>query len=378
MTPGTHPLVFIYKVVKYVNARKGQFIDPNLRFSFDEILSYQRFLNIIYSSRGLGKTYKVKTWGTSRFEKFEERFIYLRRYDTDLINMKGFFDDLSGEDEEKKEHWKVRSKGDERLFLYDGEIGGYFGSFTSLAHTRSVSFSGVVNVFFDEFMAGLGQRYRKDEFNEFLSIIDTLNRYTCDNMRIFLLGNNVTLYNPYFLELGYTGSHAGEFWAPVRKGPLKPGECGYKYDTVIQRVEPNGELLDAFKNSRFGRFIEGSEYANHSLYNKTLTENYDFIGKKSGDSYPMFNFLVDKIFYSVWCSSKTGRFFVCNGKVNDVVTYSSGGNDGFSEGTFNINALKLNGKYKYFVNAYNTGYLYFENLRCKSAALKIMRDVMRL
>lgn len=352
-------------------------IDNNYRYNMNEILSYDRFLNMIYGGRGIGKTYSAKDWCTSRFENYGERFIYIRRHDTDLVNMKSFFNDFTGKQESKKEHWTVRAKKDDRCFLYNGEVGGYFGSFTSL-RKKSIVFDKLVNVVIDEFMVMSGQRYMKNEFDVFLTIIDTLNRFACNNMRIIMLANNTSLYNPYFLEIGYSGSSSGEFWAPKRKGPLKPGETNFKYDTVIQRVDTNENLKAAFRASRFGQFIEGSEYAEHSIENKSLLDKNEFLSKKTGDCVSMFNFVIDGYVYSVWCSSNTGFLYVCPNKSDAPITYSAGDSNDFMVGTYSIYALKKEAKYNFLVDAYNTGRLFYENNRCKSASFKMMRNIMRI
>lgn len=353
-------------------------IDNTYRYNLNEILSYGRFLNMIYGGRGIGKTYAAKKWCTSRFENYGERFIYIRRHDTDLVNMESFFNDFTGTEESKKEHWSVNPKKKEKTFLCDGEVGGYYGSYTSLSR-KSIVFENLVNVVIDEFMTLEGQRYWKDEFNsKFLTVIDTLNRFACNNMRVIMLANNTSLYNPYFLEIGYTGYAPGEFWAPKQKGPLLPGETGFKYHTVVQRVETDERLKAAFRASVFGQFIEGSDYAQHSIENRSLIDKNEFISKKTGDCMSMCNFYVDGNIYSLWCSAKTGFLYVCSGMSDARVTYSACESSDFRVGTYSIYALKKDERYQVLVDAYNTGRLFYENNRCKNAAFKMMRNIMRI
>ena len=358
--------------------KKGfSLIDNTYRYSIDKLLSYDRFLSIAYGGRRIGKTYSTKAWATSRFEKREDRFLYIRRHNTQLVNMKDFFSDFTGECEYKKKSWTVRTKEKEPYFLYDGEIGGYYSYFTQLIN-KGIIFENVGVIIFDEFMTTGGyQRYMPNEFNDFLGIIATLNSFMRNDMRVILLANNTSLYNPYFLNIGYTGSAVGEFWAPKLKGELPEGETGYKYDTVIQRVDTDERLKAAFRNSRFGRFIAGSDYAEHSIENKSLLDTNDFIRKKTGDCSPIFNFIIDGSSYSVWCSLRDGSMYVAAGKSQALYTYSASDKD-FVEGAFSIYSLKANEKYKYMVDAYNGGRMFYESSKCKSAAIKMMSNIMRV
>lgn len=361
-----------------LNKHGFSIVDDKYRYSIESILSYNRFLNIIYGGRSIGKTYSAKCWASTRAERGKGRFIYIRRHDTQLINMSSFFADCTGPNAYKKEKWTVSTKKKEPYFIYDGEVAGYYSSLNDLMN-KSIVFEDVANVIIDEFMVSGGyQRYMPDEFNCFLNVIDTLNRYVRNDMKVIMLSNNTSLYNPYFLEIGYTGSSVGEFWAPKLKGELPPDETAFKYHTVIQRVETNENLKAAFRNSAFGRFIQNSTYAEHAIENRSLFDTNDFISKKTGDCIPMFNFIADKNMYSVWSSTKTGYIYVCNGKSNSSVTFSANMGSDFVEGTYSIYSLKIDGKYKFLVNAYNSGRLFYENSRCKNAAFKMMRNIMRI
>lgn len=77
-------------------------------------------------------------------------------------------------------------------------------------HSKGISFPKVRTVFFDEFLTnGL---YLPDEVNIFQNLMSSFVRERGD-VRIFLIGNTVNKFSPYFSELGLT--HVGE---------MKPGD----------------------------------------------------------------------------------------------------------------------------------------------------------
>ena len=58
-------------------------------------------------------------------------------------------------------------------------------------------------IIFDEFIKHLGfERYLDNEFNCFLGAIDAVCRYK-NEVKVYCLSNAVSLYNPYFLEIGF-------------------------------------------------------------------------------------------------------------------------------------------------------------------------------
>ena len=75
----------------------------NIFYSYDKVLSYNAFLNILIGERGVGKTYGAKKYVINRFLKKNKQFVYIRRYETDLIESVGsssdnkFFEQIKNE-----------------------------------------------------------------------------------------------------------------------------------------------------------------------------------------------------------------------------------------------------------------------------------------
>ena len=77
----------------------------------------------------------------------------------------------------------------------------YAFSLSDVEHDKSISYPTVTTILFDEFLTR-GQ-YLQDEFIIFMNVLSTIIRQR-DNVKIFMLGNTVNKYSPYFNELGLT------------------------------------------------------------------------------------------------------------------------------------------------------------------------------
>lgn len=75
----------------------------------------------------------------------------------------------------------------------------YAFAISSEEHYKSVSFPKIYNILLDEFISR--SYYLPDEFILFTSILSTIIR-TKDEVKIFMCGNTIGKYNPYFSEMG--------------------------------------------------------------------------------------------------------------------------------------------------------------------------------
>ena len=68
-----------------------------------------------------------------------------------------------------------------------------------MEHDKSISYPDVTTCIFDEFLTR--QYYLPDEFILFMNVLSTIIRHR-DNVTIYMLGNTVNKYCPYFKEMG--------------------------------------------------------------------------------------------------------------------------------------------------------------------------------
>lgn len=184
-------------------------------YNLKKILSFNADYNVIIGERSNGKTYGVLKHCIEEYIKNKNRFVYIRRWKEDIIGKRGdvIFTSLIQNGEISKltngEYTNAILQGGKFYFAnYDDKLkkfipsSDYFCHLVSLSdmeHDKSLSFSGVTNIVFDEFLTR--RYYLKDEFMLFMNVLSTIIRDRKD-VKIFMLGNTVNKYCPYFTELG--------------------------------------------------------------------------------------------------------------------------------------------------------------------------------
>lgn len=184
-------------------------------YNLKKILSYNADYNLIIGERSNGKTYSVLKHCIEEYTRNKNRFVYIRRWKEDIVGKRGdvIFTALIQNNEifklTKGEYTNAILQGGKFYFAnYDDKLkkfipsSDYFCHLISLSdmeHDKSLSFSGVTNIVFDEFLTR--RYYLKDEFMLFMNVLSTIIRDRKD-VKIFMLGNTVNKYCPYFTELG--------------------------------------------------------------------------------------------------------------------------------------------------------------------------------
>ena len=181
-------------------------------YDIKPLLELNAEYNIIMGERSNGKTYSVLKTMLEHFMKTGEYGVYLRRYADEILpaNIKGLFQPFERELEKmsKGRYNHIAYRGREYLIgKYDFEKDKWeqkeplcFAAALNTWESAKGPDRGVVGiVLFDEF---LSRRYYLT--NEFLSFQNVLSSFMRDraNARIFLVGNTVSFYSPYFEEFG--------------------------------------------------------------------------------------------------------------------------------------------------------------------------------
>lgn len=170
-----------------------------------------------FGERSNGKTYSALSYALDRWKKYGEQFAYIRRFGEDVKkkNLGTLFDghvehgkiaEISG-----GEYGMVEYKiGRFYLANYDPEIRkldmsqdpiGFAFDLNSMEHHKSVSYPKITTIIFDEFLSRAG--YLNNEFVLFTNTLSTIIRNR-SNVKIFMIGNTVNKYCPYFSEMGLT------------------------------------------------------------------------------------------------------------------------------------------------------------------------------
>ena len=169
--------------------------------------------------RSNGKSFAVEERGLKKYIESggKEQMAIIRRYDVDLQGKKGadVFTHFVNNPEKgnmiaKMTHgewtdvycysrrWYLcRWENDKRLV--DSKPFCFGFTLAGMEHDKSLSFPGITTILFDEFMTR--QFYLIDEFVTFTNVLSTIIRER-DNVKIYMCGNTVNKYNPYFKEMG--------------------------------------------------------------------------------------------------------------------------------------------------------------------------------
>lgn len=186
-------------------------------YSLNQILSRHAQYNIIFGERSNGKTYAVLKHGIQNYCKNGKQMAIVRRWKEDLRGKRGaaMFDSLVANDEIRRitngEYTTVYHYSGRWYFSnFDEKTGkqvpspepfAYAFALSDMEHDKSSSYPNITTIMFDEFLTR--QYYLPDEFVTFMNVVSTIVRYRRD-VTIFMLGNTVNKYCPYFKELGLT------------------------------------------------------------------------------------------------------------------------------------------------------------------------------
>lgn len=171
------------------------------------ILGTSAVFKVIFGQRSNGKTYGTLKHCLETFRDKHRTFVYIRRWGEDIVvkNMAKLFDplpikDIFGENYVIKFFRGAFILHDENEEEEDQTL-GWAVSLSAVAHTKSQTFADCKIVVFDEFLQLRSEKKMKAETDAFFQTLSSILR-TKDDGEIFLLGNTVSRYSPYFAILG--------------------------------------------------------------------------------------------------------------------------------------------------------------------------------
>jgi hypothetical protein len=184
-------------------------------YSLKKILAEKADYNIIIGERSNGKTYACLEHILTDYIMNGNEGAYIRRWRDDITGKRadtvfnslvsngyvtkiteGEFDSIiysrGGWHLAKFDEKERKMKAEKNAFCYAFSL-------SDVEHDKSTSFPNVVNIVFDEFLTR--RYYLPDEFILFMNVLSTIIRDR-ENVKIFMLGNTVNKYCPYFDEMG--------------------------------------------------------------------------------------------------------------------------------------------------------------------------------
>lgn len=337
-------------------------IDSKIFYNYDKLFSYSdAIFYFVLGERGVGKTYGAIVKAVKTFMKTGQQFVYLRRYKTELDTaVPKFFDALIENEEFGDVELKVVQSRKMSKFLVDGEVAGYAIALSTANILKSTSFSKVSLIVFDEFIIDKGAYHylRNNECEALLDIVETIGRLR--DIKVLFLGNAISQSNPYFNYFDLTLPYDNEFKT-------------FKNGLIVVNYIKNEAYRAVKKNSKFGRLIEGTDYAKYAIDNEFLRDNNNFIEKRHEDAINWNVIILYGRKYGVWIGKQTHRIYVESSfNPKNPMVYST---DEFSH---DENTLVLTAKkdwFKIVIENYKIGNVRFESQRCKDDCMKILRKV---
>lgn len=215
-------------------------------------------INVIWGQRSNGKSFSYIKYALENYKKSGRTFVYVRRWAEDIVvkNMdklmaplpiKTIFGDDAVIKFFKGAFWLHHEDSGS-----DPECLGWSIALNQVAHTKSQTFTNVQIVILDEFLSLAGERVIKDEFSQWEQTLSTVLR-TIQDAKIFLLGNSVSKYSPYFTPYCIDPN-------VIKQGDIKvielPNERGDSTRVVAEWCPYNHKI-----GKRTSKYVRGSRMA---------------------------------------------------------------------------------------------------------------------
>lgn len=329
-------------------------------------MSYNKGVNLTVGPRGVGKTYSYKKWCIEDFLNDNEQFVWLRRYKSELPKLKvNFFGDIA----HNYPDTKFVIMGD--TIVINDKIAGYFVPLSVSSQYKGVPYHFVNKVIFDEFLIenGSNMQYLPNEVDVFLDYVETVGRLR-EDIRFYLLGNNVGYVNPYFAEL--------DIWPSNNKSITTWPNNDPRSEFLVEYYTSTDEFLDAKEKSRVGRILKvKSDYYNYNVHNHALRGNYDFIEKRAPDSKYVMGIHFNSVWYGFWVSEKQGLMYV-----DTTVDHTSRRNYSIQKADHKPNIILLDsirrqGPVKSMVKCFQNSDIRFKDHRCKDAFMQMIKHFVK-
>lgn len=256
-------------------SNNSKYYDGTKLLSMSDINGNKPEIYICSGNRTAGKTVYFNRLCVNKFLNSGQKFMILYRFNYEVDNVaEKFFKDINGLF--FKDNVMESSRKEKGLYqeLYiDGASCGYAVSLNSADQIKKNAhlFSDTSRMIFDEFQSETNN-YCKDEIQKLFSIHTSVARGQGEQVRyvpVYMISNNVSLINPYFVALGISNRLAKE--TKFLRG-----------DGFVLEQCFNESAAEAQEKSAFNRAFKTSNYATYSSQGVYLNDNIAFIEKPKG------------------------------------------------------------------------------------------------
>lgn len=328
-------------------------------YNYDKLISYNALFNFVIGERGVGKSFGAKSFVIKDFLNNGNEFVYVRRYKEELATAVGtFFKDIQDAGFYDDYVLDVKKKNKMDVFRCNGETCGYGIALSTSQILKSTSFPKVKTIIFDEFIIDSGNyRYLQSEVIKFLDLVETIARTR--DVRVFFLGNAITISNPYMNFFDLTLPYNSEFKT-------------FKDGLIVVNYIKNLEYRELKKQSRFGKLIDGTEYGSYAIDNEMLRDSDTFIEKKSNNPKFWCTLVINGKKYGVYHDNFNDKTFISNDydpSTNFVFALTLNDHNDANK----LISFRNNSFVKILIEHYKNGCLYFEDIKIKNEILSIIK-----
>lgn len=329
-------------------------LSNGIYFNPNHILSYDKPMNFIIADRGYGKTYSTKKYAINRHLKHGEQFVYIKRFKDDLAKVDNFFNKIQREFPDHE--FTVNGK----TFFCDGNICGYAIPLSSWQKEKSNEYPDVKTIIYDEFIKEKDlSYYLPNEVESFLNLVDTIVRDTND-FRVFLLGNAVTLANPYFLYF--------------KLYPQKDQEI-YRKGAMLVNIPKPEKFRQARKQTTMGLIMQGTNYEKFALYSEWKDDNEAFIEKRTPESKYVATFTTSTGSLGLWHDKNKNTLYLSKKLNMKHKNHFVMKKELYKENRILVTNFKQNYYTHKLGSAFLKGQLRFDNLFVREVGYDILKEL---
>lgn len=349
--------------IAYNRCMENVYYDGTKLLSMKDINGKTPEIFICSTNRSGGKTTWFNRWVTKRFIENNEKFMLIYRFNYELTDIANkFFKEIHRLFFPTHEMTsKSMSKGIYHELFLDEKSCGYAVALNNADQLKKVShlFSDTTRMLFDEFQSETNH-YCPDEIKKFQSIHTSVARGNGEQVRyvpVYMLGNYVSLLNPYYVALGI--SNRLKIETNFLKGNGFVVEQGFVESASKQQ-----------KESAFNQAFAESEYVTYSSERVYLNDKNSFIDKPEGQSRYLCTLKYNNKSYGIREYADEGIIFCDNRYDNShpvKITISANDHD------INYVMLKRNDSFLENLRWYfEHGCFRFKDLSCKDAVLQAL------
>lgn len=325
--------------------------DPN------RTLTHNALYNLIIGNRSSGKSYGLKKRAIKTFLETGQQFVYLRRYKDELDKSKEtYFDDILLNNEFNG----IKIEFNNDCYFINERLAGYAMALTKAKDYKSSAFPNVWLIIFEEFIIEENgyTRYLKNEVEIFLGFYMSIDRYR--GVKVFFLGNNFTLFNPYTL-----------YWNIDK--PYKGNITKKKKGKILLEMVNDQNFIEERKQTDFGQLVEGTPFSEYAIENKSRIDTDTFVEKKTGKATYLFTFKYEADLFGVWVDYSAGKMFVSNDVDSFFKNVYCITLDDHSPNTMLLKNINKSVYFKEFIDQYKQGNVYFESMKLKSIVYNVIK-----